>query len=211
MPPDAPMGDETPRGFVKMFRESYSNSVQLSRYQAQAIGAAILSRSPGCRLLVFGLGHDTGLWLRLNATGMTHFLETSAEWMAIVGARHADISCGIMPDFGITVRTSMALTDEQLARCVIPDDIRYVEWDVILVDAPPGYEPQLPGRAVAIYWASRMADRRTHVFVDDYDRPLEAAFADRFLRTREGSCSTVIQASEQVADRKLFWSMGDPL
>ena len=67
--------------FIQCFAASFCNRIQLSPYQAQVIGSAIRSRAPGCRLLIFGLGHDSDLWLALNADGETHFVESSTEWI----------------------------------------------------------------------------------------------------------------------------------
>ncbi|WP_149538443.1 hypothetical protein [Siccirubricoccus phaeus] len=192
------------------FRRHWSKDIQLSRFQLQAIASAILSRSPGCRLLVFGLGNDTGLWLEVNGAGETCFLETSPEWIETVKARHPGLQVGLMPNFGLTVATSMGADEAALQACTIPAALRSARWDVILVDAPTGFAADQPGRAVAIYWALQLADRSTHVFVDDYERPLEGRFSDKYLKRRNTN-SAVITASESLPSRKLFWSMGDPL
>ncbi|KAL6651111.1 hypothetical protein ACP70R_010036 [Stipagrostis hirtigluma subsp. patula] len=73
-----------------------------------------------------------------------------------------------------------------------------LEWHVILVDAPKGYEPWMPGRMGPIYAADRdetieneaagmvgrarqPGDGATDVFVHNVDRPVEDRFTKAFL------------------------------
>jgi hypothetical protein len=63
----------------------------------------------------------------------------------------------------------------------LPPAVRRSGWDVILVDGPPGHREDLPGRMKSIYEASRLAAHGAKIFVHDCDRPIEAAFADRYL------------------------------
>jgi hypothetical protein len=197
--------------FVKeIFARWYSKYILLSPFQAKVTAGAIRLRAPGCRLLVFGLGNDTGLWLNLNADGTTLFLETEAEWAAAARAKYPAVDVCIMPAFGTTVATSFALTGAQLAAFEMPAALRGTRWDVILVDAPKGHQPQDPGRAVAIFWAAALAAPAADIFVDDYDRPLERAFADVLIRRARPGLNTVVPASDAVPERQLFWSMGRP-
>ena len=196
--------------FTDQFRSHYRPEMQLSPYQAQTIGTAIRSRSPGCRLLVFGLGHDSELWLALNADGETCFCESSPRWIEMIGSRLHGARIREMPTYDLTVATSASLPPEALSAYPPPPDLAAIAWDVILVDAPPGYQPTDPGRAVAIHWASELAGRGTHVFVDDYERPLEERFATALLKDRRDTATCVVPASEAASYRKLFWSMGHP-
>lgn len=196
--------------FLATFRNAYKSGIQLSSFQAQTIAIAIRSRAPGCRLLVFGVGHDTALWLAMNFDGDTHFLEASTNWLARAKLEHPGIEITQMPTFGLTVANSAALTEEELAAYPMPQHLEDAEWDVIVVDGPSGYSSTDPGRALAISWAARLARRWTHVFVDDYERPLEARFTDLLLRRRRGTASCVIPASDHAQYRQLFWSAGDP-
>lgn len=193
-----------------VFATHYNENIQLSPFQAQTIASAIMSRYPACNLLVFGLGNDTGLWLELNKFGVTYFLETSKEWTEKVRAKFPNISVGIMPRFGLTVEKSMNLTADDMSAYPPPQALKDTHWDVILVDAPPGYKPQDPGRAVAIYWASCLATPDTHVFVDDYERPLESRMADMLVREGRTNMCTEIPSSHKRSKRRMFWSIGTP-
>jgi hypothetical protein len=194
----------------RVFSALYNDQIQLSRFQAQTIGSAVLSRRPGCRFLVFGLGHDTGLWLNLNRTGTTYFLETDTGWIDRTRVQYPELQVSLMPTFGLTVRSSISLRPKDLAAFPVIDELRGSRWDVILVDAPPGNGPTDPGRAVALFWAASLATAQTHVFVDDYERPLERRFTNRLIRDARPNAATIIPASREVPGRKLFWSIGAP-
>lgn len=193
-----------------VFKSWYNESILLSPFQAKVIAGAIRSRAPGCRLLVFGIGNDTGLWLNLNADGTTLFLETDAAWARAAKAKFPALNLCMMPTFGITVADSFVLTRPQLAAFEMPVALRGSNWDVILVDAPIGLQPQHPGRAVSIFWAAALAASASDIFIDDYDRKLEQIFADALIRRTRPGLNTVVPASDAQPDRQLFWSMGRP-
>jgi len=195
---------------TEAFEHLYTSAIQLSPLQARAISLTIVARKQGCNLLVFGVGNDTGLWLRLNDKGHTHFLETSQEWLQTVLTDHPSLSVSLMPTFGLTVASSQTLTEKDLTPFAILPELLAVKWDVIIVDAPPGYTPSDPGRAVAIYWAAKLAHPLTDVFVDDYERALEQHFADEYLRKRRQTSTLIVPASDAYSSRKLLWSMARP-
>jgi hypothetical protein len=196
---------------VQCFATAYNDRIQLSPYQAQVIGGAIRSRAPGCRLLVFGLGYDTDLWLSLNADGETHFVESSAEWMSQAVERNPGLSVSLFDGHGLTVATSSDIAFADLERYPVPAAIADRQWDVIIVDGPKGYRPGDPGRALPIYWAQKLAGPKTHVFIDDYERSLEQRYGDALFRERRGTASYVIQASDHLQHRKMLWSAGSPI
>lgn len=193
--------------FLDSFSANYNDKIQLSQYQTQVIGGAIRSRSPGCRMLIFGVGNDTPLWLALNPDGETHFLESDESWIAAVREKIPDISVGRFPDHGTTVQGSAEMDASDLSRFPPPPHLSNSEWDVILVDGPLGYSATDPGRAISIYWASKLASDRTHVFVDDYERNIEMKFTDLLLKARD-TASAIIPSSDKASYRKMFWSMG---
>ena len=68
----------------------------------------------------------------------------------------------------------------------LPNEIYSKEWDVIMIDGPRGYQPELPGRMAAIYTAAVMARLRTrpgvtHVILHDVNRRVERVYAEKFL------------------------------
>ncbi len=68
--------------------------IQFTQAEALLVGSAIRQFQP-CRLLVFGVGHDSKMWNQINAGGTTVFLEHNADWIARV--READASLDILP------------------------------------------------------------------------------------------------------------------
>jgi hypothetical protein len=200
-----------PFNFLASYRSAYTNKIQLSPFQTQLIGAAIRSRAPGCRLLVFGAGYDTKLWMALNRDGHTHVLEASTDWLEVVRADNPGLSIELLPPHELNVASSLEMNIEAMRQHRPPSKLADQPWDVILIDGPRGYHPKDPGRAVYIAWASHLAGPATHIFVDDYERPLEAKFADGLLRGRTGAASYVIPASDSANHRRLFWSAGTPI
>ena len=70
----------------------------------------------------------------------------------------------------------------------LPGEILHKSWDVVLVDAPNGYEDHHPGRMKSIFMASRLASQKGVVIVHDMDRKVEQVYANRFLGTCIRSC-----------------------
>lgn len=156
--------------------------IQLTADEIQAVTTAV-RQVPRCRLLVFGVGNDSGYWLKLNRGGTTVFLEDDERWLKTIAA---DI--GTTPLVAVRYDTRLeewpALIDEPSRLAMrLPSSVRDVSWDVILVDAPPGRQPGHSGRMQSIYEASRLVASPGHVFVHDCHRPAERAYADRFLGT----------------------------
>ncbi|CAN6335798.1 unnamed protein product [Urochloa humidicola] len=188
---------------------------QLTRAELGLVARALTSsscrrRRGPCNLLVFGLGRDTALWAALNHGGRTVFLEEDASWIAAARAAHPpglgleayhvaydtvladagellllrdDPACVATPDLAAAAAASCRLVPGGL-----PAAFGEVEWDVILVDAPTGYDPTRPGRMGAIYAAGMAARARrrpggatTDVLVHDVDRPVEDLFSRAFL------------------------------
>src|SRR5690606_8636165 len=73
------------------------------------------------------------------------------------------------------------LDDEDRLAMDLPHDVFARHWDVIIVDAPAGFDDTTPGRMKSIYAASRLARPGTRVFVHDCERPVEDAFTSKYL------------------------------
>ncbi len=65
----------------------------------------------------------------------------------------------------------------------LPAGIEAENWDIIIVDAPHGFNDTLPGRMKSIFAASRLAKTGCDVFVHDCHREVERAYCDRFLQS----------------------------
>jgi hypothetical protein len=202
------MRDTTSLGAI--LADTYDPAAQISPSQIEVIASTVLARGPDCRLLVFGVGHDTPVWQRLNLGGTTLFVESSIAFIADAVRRTpgADV---LQFDFGphSTVFGSMGLTLAEIDAVPLPGRLAERKWDVILVDGPAGYHMTDPGRAIPIRWASRLMTRRTHVFVDDYNRPVERHFADLLIRFDNPPCAVL--ANECEAGKSMLWRIGRSL
>ncbi len=143
----------------------------------------IRRRAP-CRLLIFGVGKDSTFWMQANEGGRTEFVEHEPEWIQ----RTRELLPGVVvhqvsydtrrPQWKRLLRRQDRLFMEDL-----PNSVLATNWDVIFVDSPQGGSSKRPGRMKSIYTASVLARRGTDVdvLVHDCDRPVEAAYSDRFL------------------------------
>ncbi len=155
-------------------------NAQLEVGELRPIMTTIAER-PGCALLVFGCGHDSLLWERINRGGTTVFLEDNPDWAA---SARAGLATATVHD----VRYGTKLADwRRLLDCPselemdLPPEVASRRWDVILVDGPAGHDDAQPGRMKSIYAASRLVAPGGRVFVHDSERPAERAFASRYL------------------------------
>ncbi|MFW2830265.1 hypothetical protein [Sphingomonas sp. ID0503] len=191
----------------------YDRGSQISAGQAAVIGAALRGVGSGARFLVFGCGNDSPMWQAMNADGETLFVENHAGWLDKVRRSHPDLWIEAIDYPGRTVSSSLPIDEAELARHPVPEVLRSREWDVILVDAPAGFKPDLPGRSLSIYWSSLIAGPRTHVFIDDAERPLEEAYTDRFFRLRSPwllRVPRIRRLGKRDAEGLMLWSVSVP-
>jgi len=147
---------------------AYSHAVdngQWDRRQYEAVGKLIHSQAP-CRLLVWGCGHDSDLWNRLNAHGRTIFVETDPRWAKIARG----LGCEVVEWEPDTMRGVPAAEG-----AVSPVD---GDWDVIIIDGPPGHSADCPGRELPIRWAS---ETTATVILHDVQRPWERWCIERYM------------------------------
>jgi glucuronoxylan 4-O-methyltransferase len=189
---------------------AYDPASQLSPAQIEVIASVVRARAPGARLLVFGLGHDTPLWQRVNRDGETLFVEHDPAFIATAEAR-PDAPRIVPFDFGAhaSVFGAFSMTLTALDRIAVPGPISEGHWDVILIDGPTGHKLADPGRLLPIHWASRLMRRETHVFLDDYHRALERHFGDLMLRADNPPCAVL--AHECEAGKTMLWRIGRSL
>lgn len=156
------------------------NCVLMSAAEMHAITETIRS-IPLCRLLVFGLGHDSRYWVASNSGGTTVFLENDSTWAHKIAA---EIGGSRIVDVRYSHRRSewrSLLNTPELLHLGLPTDVRGVFWDVILVDGPTGMLPEQHGRMQSIFAASQLVSPKGHVFVHDCDREVERIYCDRFF------------------------------
>ena len=163
--------------------------VQLEVAELSAVTEAIRAH-PGARLLVFGVGNDSRYWRQVNLGGTTDFIEDDLAWIERI--KRTDPRLSIHP-----VRYETSITDwrallDQPDRLAldVPGIAPGAAWDVILVDAPAGFDDTTTGRMKSIYFASTHAPGGD-VFVHDCHREAEIAYCDRYL----GADNFVVEVS----------------
>ena len=195
--------------FDRSLSELVSPDMQISEGQTQVILAAIALIGSGCRLLVFGCGNDSALWHRANKNGKTVFVEHNEQWVDVVKTKfeYLDIR---RHTYETTVFSSLPIDEESLQAHEMPSFMTEEQWDIIIVDAPDGYRQKSPGRSLPIYWTSIVAAQSTQIFIDDYQRPLEEAYAKHFVEPRS-QWNVVIPRNDRRGrdrDAKMLWSIG---
>lgn len=130
-----------------------------------------------CDVLVFGVGYDSPLWHICNPEGRTVFLEHDLDWIERVRKTYAAFKINVVQVvYSTTVREHSHETDEEV---LLLNGLPEGNWKIILVDAPPGYNDDDPGRMQSIY--SAWALDSTHVVIHDCDRPVEDWHAQRWF------------------------------
>ena len=163
---------------IRELKEAKGGLLALEEYEA--IARLLLETSP-CNLLVFGLGHDSALWSKINKDGKTRFVEDDSEW--IKSFPHLDIE-------QVNYRTkveeweSIGFEPNRLELNLSADTLSH-DWDVVIVDGPLGHNPPRPykgpGRMSSIYMGYRLAKVGGMVIVDDMKRVVERTYASHFL------------------------------
>jgi hypothetical protein len=194
----------------RIIHEHYRPDIQMSVGQVMAIGSAMRAAAPNANVLVFGCGNDSDLWYRINHDGFTLFLEDYAVWIDKIRSRAPHLNIEEVSYGDRTVEGSVPIDEDALAQYPIPACMLERSWDVIVIDAPRGHKPWLPGRSLPIYWSSRVAQPETHVFVDDCSRRLEKAYADHFLRPMRPWSIVIprIIQSGKPSKGSLLWAIG---
>jgi glucuronoxylan 4-O-methyltransferase len=157
------------------------NHIQLSTDQLKAISTAITRKAP-CKLLIFGLGNDSAFWLKLNRGGDTIFLEDNEEWLQQITKKIKGITAFIVDYKTLRTDWKKLLENQSLLDMSLPQCVENEEWDIILVDAPNGWNDQTPGRMKSIYHSSRLIKNSGDIFVHDCDREIETVYCDKYLK-----------------------------
>ena len=127
----------------------------------------------GGNLLVFGLGRDSSTWEAVNHRGRTAFIEDLDDWIerSTSESPHRQV---YRVEYQTTVEDSMGYRlVADIPGLPVMANIEDGSWDIVVVDGPRGWAPELPGRASSVLAASRFVRSGGVILVDDYDRPLE--------------------------------------
>jgi len=136
----------------------------------------------GKNFLVFGTGHDSNIWRESNKNGITLFLENKDEWInnekdvyKVSYKTKLTEYIEILSDYksGITDRLELE----------VPNIVKKIRWDYILVDSPEGWLNSHSGRMQSIYMAMVLANDETGIFVHDCDREVEDLYTKEMFKT----------------------------
>lgn len=169
---------------------------------------SIISKKSPCNLLVFGLtGPQSSTISKLNAGGKTIFIEDDEKKLHCFHARSKKnnelVDMPSIYSVKYPTKAGMAYQVLRLARAdprcsplgingcplelvsLLPEVVRWTEWDVVVVDGPSGDSAAAAGRMEVIYTAAALARRSsvdgTDVVVHDTDRMIEKWFSWEFL------------------------------
>lgn len=156
------------------------NRIILSAPQLLAIAQKIEEQAP-CRVLIFGVGHDSLFWHRLNRNGRTVFLEDDEGWLRKVTAKVKNLQAYAVGYDTEQKDWQRYLGNPALLVMDLPLPVTERPWDLILVDGPAGWCDNAPGRMKSIYLAHQLVKPGGDVFVHDCEREVEEAFCERFL------------------------------
>lgn len=162
------------------------NPKQMSAQEYERITQTLLEKGP-CNLLVFGTGRDSELYMRINAGGSTLFIEDSPEWIEYAKAHTPDIDI-----VAVTYKTRrsefrkyLQLDHLHSLAMDLPKSVTERAWDMIIVDAPAGYDSNGPGRMQSIYTAALLAKGGCDVFVHDCNRTVEKLYTDHLFSRKD--------------------------
>ena len=117
--------------------------------------------------------------------GYTLFIEDDEEWSKKIQHEYPALNV-LFHNYNTEQREWKKLINRPDGLLMkLPDNVWERQWDVILVDAPAGYEPELPGRMQSIYTARQLASIGTDVFVHDIDREIELSYCNRFFSFKD--------------------------
>jgi glucuronoxylan 4-O-methyltransferase len=159
----------------------WSNRFLTHARQVEAISKFIRRRRP-CHLLIFGLGHDSEFYRRINRGGRTIFLEDNEEWIRHLTGRFQRLEAYLVSYKTLVGRWRDYLADPAPFATLLPSAVTEVRWDIIFVDAPNGYLDGQPGRMESLRLAAQLVNSPGTVFVHDCERETEDYFSTYYLK-----------------------------
>jgi rhamnogalacturonan II specific xylosyltransferase len=195
---------------VHRARESFPDDAEMGWDQVESILSVLPEDG---NLLVWGLGRESVFWNQVT-TARVIFLEDNGNVDLVNGQqqqqRQLDVITKANPQleaYAIDYTTTNTKESYDLymqnpeswpSKLKLDDDATFpaivwqIQWHVILVDAPLGYNNMGPERYQSLYMSQLLARNSqslsssstldlVHVFVDDYERRVERDFAQKVL------------------------------
>ena len=144
------------------------------------------------KLLVFGLGNDSPTWRDLNCNRRTVFIEDNSDWYNMITSKYAGIEAYLYK-YNTTLGDAQRFYDQPFMMEIHPN-VDTECFDLILIDAPMGFDSSKPGRmAPAHYTQNRvkecMAQKKKNimfVFMHDMERPGEQEIVRHYFLESDG-------------------------
>lgn len=134
-----------------------------------------------CNFLIFGLGKDSIFWHNANKSGNTIFIEDTDSWINLIKVKYPEIKAHKVVYGTKREEWRTLLKRPELLELDLPEEIKSVKWDIVLVDGPQGFSNNTPGRMKSIYMASKLTKNEGLVFVHDMDREVEQEYCKEYL------------------------------
>jgi beta-1,4-mannosyl-glycoprotein beta-1,4-N-acetylglucosaminyltransferase len=153
----------------------------------------IIKQKSSCNVLVFGLGEDSYLWKSANKEGKTIFIENIKSW----ADRFSDLDIEIV-NYKTTVLDYPNNLNEKKLLLDLPEYIKNIKWDIIIIDSPVGHNPPCiegqcklcsptnpaPGRMSSIFTASKLVHKNSIIIIDDINREIEYKCTKMYIQNK---------------------------
>jgi uncharacterized protein (TIGR01627 family) len=205
-------------------RKAYPDGAQMGTEQMDSITSVL---PPTGNLLVWGLGNDSPYWHSVT-DGTVIFLEDDNEaekdgvmWYDSIVSKYPYLNSHKVHYTTKNNKDNLAKymknpwsADLKIAN--LPQAVRDIAWDVIIVDAPLGCCDMGPARFQSLFHSLLLARnsllkrsvKEVHVFVDDYEREIERKYSQRVfgkapvkVTTRKSGVSNANQQAHFVFHR----------
>lgn len=162
----------------EFFNKYYNNSIQIHKNVINDIIDQCFNKN--LKILVFGLGYDSDLWYNLTNKN-TFFIENDQKYIDL--NKKIPKENIIKYNYKTTVQDSFNMPIQNIESYIVPDELlQLAPFDIIIIDGPPGYTDNLPGRLLPIYWSKYYLSKTgTIIYVDDSKRKLESHCIKGFL------------------------------
>lgn len=138
-------------------------------------------------ILVWGLGFDSQLWYTAHCDavhqkgGHAIFVENWKTWIDTVGATYPHLEVYEFGDYKSKVEEYRKFFDNPYKSITLAPEVEDKCFDMILIDAPQGYNTGQPGRQEATWWSIQKAldclrnghPRDITIFLHDLERNAE--------------------------------------
>lgn len=171
---------------MSLFDKFYNSNIQLDKNVIHDILDECSKEKK--KILVFGMGFDSKLW---SEAGDTYFVENDKYYIQLNEFIKEDHSIYYQYK-NINVKKSCEIIESNSQTDVIkyltnnyeiPEKlVENGPYDIIIVDGPPGYSENLPGRLLSVFWSVNFLSRKnTILYIDDCNRKLESLCIQKFI------------------------------